>query len=569
MAFLGVLYKHKPQFNADFDKKRQKDGGKIMKNLVKKTIKKVLTVVTIPALILTIVLIPSSAEAYGPSVMYTPPSGAPAPGALYARAMQASNGKMYATFEQYTTGVSVFPIYESTNNGQDWTKVGEVADTHKGVGMRWEPQLYELPQAIGDMAAGTLLCAGLVLPYDRSFCEIDLYMSTDSGRNWTYVSTIAEGKVATPGDDPVWEPFLLVANDKLICYYSDERDSAYSQKLVHQTTTDGVNWSSVVDDVAIGGGQRPGMSVVAQMSNGSYIMTYEIIGNPSGAYYKISSNPESWDAANAGTVFDANGSGPYCVNMNGTLILSSGGNNNLYTNTNNGEGAWSQINSVIGACYSRAIVPLSNGRLFVIGAGWNGSSLNNVTYGDMDGFGSSAGGTQGSGGAETTGGASATGGTGGAAGRGGSVSTGGVAGAVLTGGVGPTGGRGSQGGASSGGALPATGGSSMGGTTVATGGAAPANGGSIAGPAGGAATAQTGGTTTSGGAAAQGTGGASVVAEGGTLATQGGGAADSAVSPAESGCSCRLVRSTRNSSAWLALLGLVGLGLRRRRRNPS
>ena len=327
---------------------------------------------------------PGKVEAYGPSVMYTSPAGSPPPGALYARAVQTGSGKMYATFEQYTTGVSSFPIFESTNNGETWTKVGDVRDTHKGVGMRWEPQLYELPQAIGNMPAGTLLCAGLVLPYNRSFCEIDLYKSNDAGRSWTYVSTIAEGKAAYPGNDPVWEPFLMVANNKLICYYSDERDPAHNQKLVHQTTTDGIIWNSVVNDVALSdSSQRPGMAVVAKMSDGNYIMTYEIVGKPGGAYYKISSDPESWNQTDAGTCFDPSGSGPYCVNLNGTVILSSGGNSKLYTNNNNGTGSWAQIDSVIGACYSRCLVPMSNGRLFVIGAGWNGSGLNNVTYGDM------------------------------------------------------------------------------------------------------------------------------------------------------------------------------------------
>jgi hypothetical protein len=93
-----------------------------------------------------------------PIPMYTPPSGTLVPGALYARAMQASNGKMYATFEQYTTGVASFPIFESTDSGRTWTKVGDVKDTHKGVGMRWEPQLYQLPQAISGMPEGTALC---------------------------------------------------------------------------------------------------------------------------------------------------------------------------------------------------------------------------------------------------------------------------------------------------------------------------------------------------------------------------------------------------------------------------
>lgn len=330
---------------------------------------------------LSTILVPGSAGAYGPSTMYTPPAGSLAPGALYARAMQTSDGKMYATFEQYTTGVSMFPIFESTDSGRTWKKVGDVKDTHKGWGMRWEPQLYQLPQAIGGMPAGTLLAAGLVLPYDRSKCEIDLYKSNDEGRTWTYVSTIAVGTQANPGSDPVWEPFLMVANNKLHCFYSDERDPAYGQKLVHQSTSDGITWSSAVNDVAISG-QRPGMVVVTQMPNGNYLMVYEIVG-VGGAYFKTSSNIESWSPSDKGTVFDSKGSSPYAVTMGNTVILSSAGNGNLYTNTNNGVGAWTQVSSPVGTGYSRCLVPLNNGRLFVINAGWNGSGLNNVTYADM------------------------------------------------------------------------------------------------------------------------------------------------------------------------------------------
>jgi len=350
-------------------------------NRMEKSFEKRFAAAGLWAAILVAIFIPSSAGAYGPSTMYTPPAGSLVPGALYARAMQASNGKMYATFEQYTTGVASFPIFESTDSGRTWTLVGAVKDTHKGVGMRWEPFLYQLPQAIGGMAAGTLLCAGLDLPYDRSSCEIDLYQSTDAGRTWTYVSTVAVGNKATPGSQPVWEPYLMVVNNKLYCFYSDERDAAYSQKLGHQSTTDGLNWSTEVNDVAVSG-QRPGMVVVTQMPNGSYLMTYEIVG-VGGAYYKTSSNIESWNAPDKGTEFDPNGSSPFCVTMDGTIILSSAGTGNLYTNTNNGTGSWTQISSPIGTAYSRCLVPLNNGRLFVIAAGWNGSTLNNVTYADM------------------------------------------------------------------------------------------------------------------------------------------------------------------------------------------
>lgn len=339
------------------------------------------------ALLLAIVLMPNSAEAYGPLTMYTPLSSAPFPGVLYARAIQTSNGKMYATFEQYTKEVSSFPIFESLDSGLSWSDIGDVKDTHKNWGMRWEPHLYQLPQKIGDMPAGTLLAAGLVLPYViADSCEIDLYMSTDEGRNWTYVSTVAVGKKPDPGNDPVWEPFLMVADNKLYCFYSDERDpdTRYSQKLVHQSTTDGVHWSNVVDDVAISG-ERPGMVVVTQMPNGNYLMIYEIIANTNGGvYYKISSNIESWNASNKGTYLDG-GTSPYAVTMNGSVILSSAGNGNLYTNDNNGEGSWKQISSPVGTGYSRCLVPLNNGRLFVINAGWNNKKALNsgVIYGDL------------------------------------------------------------------------------------------------------------------------------------------------------------------------------------------
>ncbi|WP_367324578.1 hypothetical protein [Streptomyces sp. HUAS ZL42] len=77
--------------------------------------------------------------------MYTPPSNAPASGSLYPCGLRlehsgSSNGTLLATFEEYTSGTPVFPIYRSTDNGNSWTKISDVADTQNGWGMRWEPQ---------------------------------------------------------------------------------------------------------------------------------------------------------------------------------------------------------------------------------------------------------------------------------------------------------------------------------------------------------------------------------------------------------------------------------------------
>lgn len=72
---------------------------------------------------------------------------------------------------------------------------------------------------------------------------------------------------------------------QLICYYSDQRDEAHGQKLIHQISRDLRNWSSGATDVAHEEySDRPGMPTVALMPNGEYILFYEnVSGQPSRA----------------------------------------------------------------------------------------------------------------------------------------------------------------------------------------------------------------------------------------------------------------------------------------------
>lgn len=110
------------------------------------------------------------------------------------------------------------------------------------------------------------------VPTDRHAYNIDLYASRDQGVSWNFVSNIAK----TNGRGDMYEPFLVAFQGQLICYFSDGRDSRYSQKLTHVTSSDLVNWGSNVDDVT-GSAQsdRPGMPTVAALPNGKWIMTYE------------------------------------------------------------------------------------------------------------------------------------------------------------------------------------------------------------------------------------------------------------------------------------------------------
>jgi hypothetical protein len=262
-------------------------------------------------------------DLYTPDLTVTNTSlGANQWGAEYARITElkyngAANGTLLGTFEKNVlpSVLPSYPIYKSTDKGSTWSLFSEVQDTRNGWGMRWNPQLFELPASFGSMPAGTILAAGLSIPQDFSRIKIELYKSTDQGATWSYVSTMVDHVWNNGIDDGrghnIWEPFLVLHNGTLICYLSDERNPSYNQAIIHISSTDGVNWSPLTYDVATTDqALRPGMPTVAKMGNGQYIMTYEMVGLPGGAevYYKISADPLNWGVAgNLGTGLVAKG----------------------------------------------------------------------------------------------------------------------------------------------------------------------------------------------------------------------------------------------------------------------
>lgn len=310
------------------------------------------------------------------------------PVVLYGRGMVAThqsdpayNGRLYATSENYVTDEPSFKIFESADNGSTWNKISEVKDTQGRGGMRYQPFLYELPEKIGDMPAGTLICAGNAISKDLSTSSIDLYKSVDHGRSWTYLSTVAQGSKATTtttGNGPVWEPFLTVIDHKLVCYYSDERDKpAHSQLLAHETSTNGINWSKEVQDVADPDAKgRPGMAMVAKMANGQYIMTYEVVGHGENySAYKISDDGFNWQPTNLGTKFAPGGSPYVTVLSDGTVIANSTGSN-VYASKNNAKD-WQSVDTPMPGDYSRSLTPLPNGQMLVVnGGGYAGPTSN-------------------------------------------------------------------------------------------------------------------------------------------------------------------------------------------------
>jgi len=210
----------------------------------------------------------------------------PGPGASYARAVRLSGLRpgrsrtLLATFQQF--GRPGFPIFRSDDGGRTWHQQGNVPNTGEAAGVWLQPFLYELPRAFAGLPKGAVLCAGNSLDH-FSGTSIVLYASTDHGLTWQFLSTVAKGGAPVPenGHTPVWEPFLLLHRDRLICYYSDQRDPKYGQKISHQASTDLRRWGPVVTDaVGTDYSQRPGMATVAQVRHSMWIMTHAAFGCP-------------------------------------------------------------------------------------------------------------------------------------------------------------------------------------------------------------------------------------------------------------------------------------------------
>jgi hypothetical protein len=287
----------------------------------------------------------------------------------------SQNGYLLATFEDYhEPGDPVFPIYRSTNGGASWALFSQIDDTHHRPvwGLRYQPDLFELPRQIAGWPAGTILAAGNAIPRDLSRTELDLYASTNHGRTWSYISTIASGGQAVPGQPAVWEPDLQIdAHGHLVVYYSDERHKAAgnNQLLAHEVSTDGGHtWGAEAYDVAIGDGRaRPGMAVVSRMGDGQYVMSFELCGAAPncGAHVKISSNGDNWGPSSAGSLVQTSdghylASTPYNTwsssgGSRGTIYVSAELENNpdgstaagsgatLFANRSGGAGTWKAV----------------------------------------------------------------------------------------------------------------------------------------------------------------------------------------------------------------------------------
>jgi hypothetical protein len=365
------------------------------------------------------------AFAYQPVVqnLYTPTNTGACnkfPCVLYPKSAQLNSGRIVAAFEDDEGAVvgQTMPIYKSDDNGNTWQKLTNLKapayltsnSAYANYTSAWtNPYLYVLPQAIGSMAAGTLLLASVVSGSDsapnpngngnRQNVAIVLHSSTDQGVTWTPRGIIVTGP--NQAQDPVWEPYLMVYNNQLVAYFSDENEADFGstseggQILAHKTSSDGVTWSSEVQDVGTSYySGRPGMTNMVQTSDGKWLMTFEYWGGGANTRMKVCGTPISCNPSDLGSAAPGSGGSPVTIRMpDGRLVFNSAGSSDVWVNTSGSStGTWAEQKTAISSGYSRTLQYVAGTkRLAVLQANWGSCCTTGpVRYAELD-VGNSAG----------------------------------------------------------------------------------------------------------------------------------------------------------------------------------
>ena len=427
-----------------------------------------------------------SAQAYNPTggILYQLGSDACLKGrgncAVYPKSAQLPSGRLVASFERSTVVTAsgsadgqTLPVYKSDDHGTTWQPLSEVKapaylsgdPQYAKYKSNWtNPYLYTLPQDVGNLTQGTLLLASVVSGDDYYYKEhkaadstwtpsndgdrkdlaIALYSSTDEGATWNILNVVATGgwqggsagavgqNIAAANTnnqvDPVWEPYLMVQEGKLVCYYSDENDytgfnattgvatldpandtatDSHGQILAHKTW-DGASaaWSDPVVDIAgltqsmgggkteIGGG-RPGMENIVRTTDGKWLLTFEYWGGGTNTRYVLGDDPLKFYTGSAtgtgvtslpldtGSHALATGGSPVLIRLpGGRLVYNAAGSGNVWVNeTGRSDGAWKEYQTTSPGAYSRNLQYVAGtGRIAIL----NNQGTSTIAYGEVD-----------------------------------------------------------------------------------------------------------------------------------------------------------------------------------------
>ncbi len=234
--------------------------------------------------------------------------------------IQLTNGHWLCVSTIFPSGTNTYlAIYRSTNDCRNWSRISQVIEAGRTLD---NGELVALPN-------GNVLLTMRSLITGLSY-RLPVYRSTDNGQSWNYLSNIDASEGA--GTLGLWEPDFWVLDDgRLVVTYSNERhqtDSpAYSQIIsARVSVNNGVTWGSEIWAVAQpgGGSLRPGMSQMARMANGKYILVYEVVGRGNAdVYFKTSDTGVNWPSG-LGTRIPCQHCGPFVTTSpDGRVFVTS------------------------------------------------------------------------------------------------------------------------------------------------------------------------------------------------------------------------------------------------------
>lgn len=317
------------------------------------------------------------------------------PNGFYERSVRLNNNDLLMTWcrefpiNSNWQGMKSYLFFKSSDNGKTWIQVSEL-DPSNWEGLSSDKMgmcgMYVLPQSVGNYSAGTVLFATSDWS-SNEYC-IHIWRSEDNGITWQKHSDLA---ARGTDNQTVWEPeFQMLSDGSLVCYYSDERQEGYDQCIAEEISTDGgITWGSysIIAGKYIEGWVRgvsptqwrPGMPRVEKLSNGSYFMVYENIGdgNNGKVSYRISSDGINWgEQSDIGTLIL---SGSYeCHQCPELAVLNNGtGADTIFVRGMNDTCSPSELfmSTDHGQSWQLAEAPLTLVRNENKGSSWSGTLL--------------------------------------------------------------------------------------------------------------------------------------------------------------------------------------------------
>jgi hypothetical protein len=274
-------------------------------------------VAAFPRLLLVVVLIASSIASHaGPSGPVAWGATVDVAGGGWGRMVQLTNGQWLVVSTLFPANTnSYLSLLRSTDSGRTWSSVSRVEEAGRQLD---NGELVVLPD-------GHLLVTMRSL-IDGTSYHLPVYRSTNNGVTWSYLSNIdtSEGL----GSRGLWEPdFWVLADGRLIVTYSNEKHDGFSQLVSEKVSTDnGATWSAETTAVSqIGGGSlRPGMSQIARMADGRYILVYEVVNSGhADVHCKFSADGVDWPSG-LGTKIPCQHCGPFVTALpDGRLFVTS------------------------------------------------------------------------------------------------------------------------------------------------------------------------------------------------------------------------------------------------------